>query len=183
MKLRTWLLLGLAMLAAYMGARAARRESEQLRLLWALAGLIAVASTATAPKTRSTEARLNALVPVVFPNTGGTINGNVTVNGSHTVSGTVSAGTLQGTLAAGYVSGTVASANTANTANSATSASTATNASFATNAGHVNDLSYPQSRPPNPSSAGSTYSQSQVQSLVVSLTDLITAVADSGLIS
>lgn len=84
------LLLGLALLAVYMGGRAARRNAEVLNLLWVLIGLTATASTAGTAKSRSTEDRLSALIPKVFPNTGGTISGPVTVNGSHTVNGSMS---------------------------------------------------------------------------------------------
>jgi hypothetical protein len=81
------LLLGIALVAVYMGGRAVKRNAEVLQLLWALIGMTAMASTANTPKTRSVEQRLNTLVPVVFPNTGGTITGNVDVTGNHTVGG------------------------------------------------------------------------------------------------
>lgn len=84
------LLLGLALLAVYMGGRAVKRNSEVLTLLWVLIGMTATASTAGTAKSRSTEDRLNGLIPVVFPNTGGTISGNVTVNGAHAVNGNMS---------------------------------------------------------------------------------------------
>lgn len=87
MKPKTLLLLGIALLAAYLGARALKRNAEVVQLLCALIGMTATASLANTPKTRSVENRLNALVPVVFPNTGGKITGNVDVTGNHTVGG------------------------------------------------------------------------------------------------
>ena len=56
--MRKLLLLGLALLAVYMGGRALKRNAEVLQLLWALVGMTAMASTANTPKARSTEARL-----------------------------------------------------------------------------------------------------------------------------
>jgi hypothetical protein len=113
MKLKTLLLLGIALLAAYMGGRALRRNAEVIQALWALIGMTALSGTANTPKTRSTEARLNSLVPVIFPNTGGTVNGAMTVNGTHSVngnsnvSGSVSAGT-RGTFGGDVItSGTI----------------------------------------------------------------------------
>lgn len=88
--MRKLLLLGLALLAAYMGGRALRRNAEVVQLLWALVGMTALTGTAGTAKSRSTEDRLSALIPKVFPNTGGTISGPVTVNGSHTVNGNMS---------------------------------------------------------------------------------------------
>lgn len=79
-------LVALALLAVYMGKRALRRENEIAKLLWALLAATAL-STASTPKTRSVETRLNSLVPQVFANTGGTINGNTVMNGNHTVNG------------------------------------------------------------------------------------------------
>lgn len=48
-------------------------------------------------KTRAVESRLSALETVTFPNTGGTISGNVTVTGTHTVNGNTQVG--------GYITG------------------------------------------------------------------------------
>lgn len=87
-------LLGLALLAVYMGGRAAKRNAEVLQLLWVLIGMTATLNGAGTAKSRSTEQRLNDLIPAVFPNTGGTITGNVTVTGSHTVDGGMAAGSL-----------------------------------------------------------------------------------------
>lgn len=79
-------LICLALLAVYMGKRAVRREAEIVRLLWVLLAMVAL-NSANTPKTRAIEDRLNALVPQVFPNTGGTITGPVTVNADHTING------------------------------------------------------------------------------------------------
>lgn len=109
--MRKLLLLAVALLAAHIGTRAVKRNAEVIQLLCALIGMSATASLANTPKTRAVEDRLNALVPAVgavtstannaqatannaYPKTGGTISGNVTVNGSHTVNGQVNASTL-----------------------------------------------------------------------------------------
>ena len=85
------LLLGIALLAAYIGARAVKRNAEAIQLICGLIGMTALStSLANTPKTRSVEDRLNALIPQVFPNTGGTVNGSVNVTGNHTVGGTLS---------------------------------------------------------------------------------------------
>lgn len=89
MKLKLLLLLGLALLAAHLGRKAAKANAELIQALWAVVGMVALTGTANTPKTRNVEDRLNALVPVIFPNTGGTISGPVTVNGNHTVNGTL----------------------------------------------------------------------------------------------
>lgn len=113
--MRKLLLLGVALLAAYLAGRAVKRNAEVITLLCVLTGLSATASLANTPKTRAVEDRLNALVPAVgavtatanaaqatassaqatadnsLPLTGGTVNGNVTVNGAHTVNGQVNA--------------------------------------------------------------------------------------------
>lgn len=94
------LLLGIALLAVYLGGRAARKNADVLQALWVLIGMTAMAGTANTPKARSTEARLNALVPVVFPNTGGTVTGNMTVTGTHAVGSNFSAG---GSVTAGTI--------------------------------------------------------------------------------
>ncbi|HEY2090124.1 MAG TPA: hypothetical protein VGH54_29400 [Mycobacterium sp.] len=101
------LLLLLALLAARMAARALRRETEVVSLLWALVGMTASASLANTPKTRSVEDRLNGVISTIgpqaanaYPKTGGTISGNVTVNGSHTVNGQVNAQTVSASGAA-----------------------------------------------------------------------------------
>jgi hypothetical protein len=81
-----------------------------LSLGWGLMFLLAafawtaLSGASVAAKARSTEDRVNALVPVVgtaaaqaanaFPKTGGTVSGSVTVTGSHTVNGQVNANTL-----------------------------------------------------------------------------------------
>lgn len=89
--MKKWIMLGLALLAAYMASHAVKRDTEVIRLLWILIGLTAAStSLANTPKARSTEQRLNDLIPQVFPNTGGTVNGSVNVTGNHTVGGTLS---------------------------------------------------------------------------------------------
>jgi hypothetical protein len=81
-----------------------------LSLSWALMFLLAafawtaLSGASVAAKARSTEDRVNNLVPVIgaastlaanaFPRTGGTVSGSVTVTGAHTVNGQVNAGTL-----------------------------------------------------------------------------------------
>lgn len=75
-----------------------------LMVLLAAFAWVALSGASVAAKARSTEDRVNALVPVVgtaaaqaanaYPKTGGTISGNVTVNGSHSVNGQVNANTL-----------------------------------------------------------------------------------------
>lgn len=90
--MRKWLLLAVALAAVYMGGRAARRNAEVLQLLWVLIGMTATAGTAGTAKSRSTEDRLGALIPKVFPNTGGTISGSVTVAGNHNVGGQLNVG-------------------------------------------------------------------------------------------
>jgi hypothetical protein len=69
-----------------------------LMTLLAAFAWVALSGATVAAKARGTEARLNNLIPTVFPNTGGTINGPVTVNGSHTVNGNH---TVSGTIASG----------------------------------------------------------------------------------
>jgi cytoskeletal protein CcmA (bactofilin family) len=86
------LFLLVAVLALRAAGRAATRNAQAASLLWMLIAATANAGTANTPKSRSTEQRLANLIPVVFPNTGGTITGNVTVQGSHTVTGSVQAG-------------------------------------------------------------------------------------------
>lgn len=88
--MRKLLLVLLVMLAVRMAGRAVRQNAEVMAALWLLLGLTATASTAGTAKSRSTEDRLNGLIPVVFPNTGGTITGSVTVNGNHTIGGNLS---------------------------------------------------------------------------------------------
>lgn len=83
------LLLAMALAAAYLAVRAARRNAETITLLCVLIGLSATASTANSPKTRAVEDRLNSLIPVVFPNTGGTVNGSMTVTGNHTAANVI----------------------------------------------------------------------------------------------
>lgn len=56
-----WVLL--ALLAVRLAGRAARRQAEVTAMLWELIALIAGMSTSGTPKSRSTEDRLNALVP------------------------------------------------------------------------------------------------------------------------
>jgi len=79
--MKKWLLLGVALLAAYIGTRAVKRNAEVIQLVCALIGMTAAAGLAGTPKTRSVEHRLNALIPTVFPNTGGTVTGPVTATG------------------------------------------------------------------------------------------------------
>jgi hypothetical protein len=62
---------------------------------------VALSGASTAAKARSTEDRVNALVPAVgtavtlagnaLPKTGGTVSGSLSVSGTHTVSGTLTA--------------------------------------------------------------------------------------------
>jgi len=80
------------MLTLWLAGKAAKRQAQVFQVLWMLVAMTASLGTANTAKTRSIENRLNALVPVVFPNTGGTITGNVDVTGNHTVGGSVSAG-------------------------------------------------------------------------------------------
>lgn len=86
-KISMLLLILLAMVAVRMAGRAARRNADVMAALWLLLGMTATASTSGTAKSRSTEDRLNSLIPAVFPNTGGTITGSVTVNGNHNVGG------------------------------------------------------------------------------------------------
>jgi hypothetical protein len=75
-----------------------------IMILLAAFAWTALSGATVAAKARSTEDRVNALVPVIgaasalasnaFPKTGGTVSGSVTVTGSHTVNGQVNAGTL-----------------------------------------------------------------------------------------
>lgn len=88
------LLICLALLAVKMAGRAATRNAEVMAALWLLLGMTATLNGAGTAKSRSTEQRLNDLIPAVFPNTGGTVTGSMTVTGSHTVNGGVSAGSL-----------------------------------------------------------------------------------------
>lgn len=90
MKPKALFLLGIALLAAWIAVRAVKRNTEVVTLLCVLIGLNATAGLANTPKTRSVENRLNSLIPVVYPNTGGPINGPVTVNGTHAVNGNAS---------------------------------------------------------------------------------------------
>lgn len=62
--MRKFLLLGLAILAAYMAGRELKRNAELLSLLWALVGSLATATVNT-PKAMSTEARLNGVITAV----------------------------------------------------------------------------------------------------------------------
>jgi hypothetical protein len=95
------ILLFIALLAVRMAGRALRRQSEVTQLLWVLIGMTATASTTGTAKSRSTEARLNGLIPVVFPNTGGTISGSVNVTGNHNVGGSLNGPGGSGTLSIG----------------------------------------------------------------------------------
>jgi hypothetical protein len=121
------LLLLLAILAARMAARALRRETEVVSLLWTLVGMTAMAGNlANTPKTRSVEDRLNSLVATVgpqaanaFPKTGGTVTGSVVVTGNHQVNGSM-AGAGGGTLEVGaglHSSGTVVADSGLSTSN------------------------------------------------------------------
>lgn len=101
------LMLAVALLAVRMAGRAFKRDTEVMAALWALTCMTALAGAGTTPKARSTETRLNILIPKVFPNTGGTINGSVTVNGGHSVNGNMSVSgshTVGGQVNAGTVS-------------------------------------------------------------------------------
>lgn len=51
---------------------------------------VSLSGATVAAKARSTENRLNSVIPTIFPNTGGTIHGSVTVNGAHSVNGNMS---------------------------------------------------------------------------------------------
>lgn len=100
------MLIALAVLAAYMAKRAVRREAEVVKLLWVLLSMVALDS-ASSPKTRAVEARLNAIIPTIFSNQGGTIGGNVIVNGTHTVNGNMNVSgshNVSGQVNAGSVS-------------------------------------------------------------------------------
>lgn len=81
------LLILLAILAVRMAGRALKHNAEVTAALWLLLGMTAAVSTAGTAKSRSTEDRLNSLIPSVFPNTGGTVNGSMTVTGNHQVGG------------------------------------------------------------------------------------------------
>ena len=75
-----------------------------LMVLLAAFAWVALSGSTVAAKARSTEDRVNNLIPVVgaaaaqaanaFPKTGGTVSGSVTVTGSHTVNGQVNTNTL-----------------------------------------------------------------------------------------
>jgi hypothetical protein len=75
-----------------------------LMVLLAAFAWVAMSGASVAAKARSTEDRVNNLIPVVgaaataaanaYPKTGGTISGNVTVTGSHTVNGQINSNTL-----------------------------------------------------------------------------------------
>jgi len=107
--MRKIVLLLLVVLAVRMAGRAVKRNSEVIALLWVLIGMTASVSTAGTAKSRSTEDRLNGLIPKVFPNTGGTVTGSMTVNGNHFVGGSLFGGSGSGsTLTVGsptHVSG------------------------------------------------------------------------------
>jgi hypothetical protein len=94
--MKKYLLIALALVAAYMAKRALRHENEVIKLLWVLLGTVALNSPANTAKTRSIEDRLNALIPAVFPNTGGTVNGSMTVTGNHQVNGNLKVNTSSG---------------------------------------------------------------------------------------
>jgi hypothetical protein len=85
-------LLLLAILAVRLAGRAARQNVQLMAALWLLVGMSANLNASSDPKTRLVESRLNALVPVVFPNTGGTISGNVNVTGTHNVNSDLTVG-------------------------------------------------------------------------------------------
>jgi hypothetical protein len=137
-----------------------------LPLLWlhgiesliALAAFLLVSLHASASnvaaKARSTEQRVANLEGKVFPNTGGTVSGDVNATG------TVSANTLQGTLNAGYVSGTVSNANVAN---------------------NLNGLSIPQSRGGGMTNAPSSYNQSWGDSVVNEVTQINNSLGAAGI--
>jgi hypothetical protein len=86
------ILIVLALLAVRMAGRAVKQNAEVMAGLWLLLGMTATLNGAGTAKSRSTEQRLNDLIPAVFPNTGGTVSGNMTVAGNHTVAGNVSVG-------------------------------------------------------------------------------------------
>lgn len=111
-------------------------------------------SSNVAAKARSTETRVANLEGIVFPNTGGTVNGDINSTGN------VSANTLQGTLNAGYVSGTVSNANTAN---------------------NLNGLNIPQSRGGGMTNAPASYSQSWGASVVTEVTQINNALGNAGI--
>lgn len=208
MKLKTLLLLGLALLAVYMGGRALRRNAEVLQMLWALIGMTAL-GTANTPKTRSVEQRLNNLVPVVFPNTGGTITGNVVVTGTHAVGsnssigGSVSVGTV-GTFGGDVIlsgelsnpSGTLTTnGNHSVTGQLLVNASGSATMEIGGN-GHVTGGltvgggivtstggSIPAPRPSNAGAAGSTYTGAWGSSVTNVLNDLIAQLVTAGVLS
>lgn len=109
MKPKNLILLAMTMLAVWAAGRAARRAGAELsgyaQLTAALWTVLAMSLQLNSPqntaKTRAVEERLNALVPVVFPNTGGTINGNVNVNGTHTANQVLAGGVSSGASVAG----------------------------------------------------------------------------------
>lgn len=94
------LLLFVALVALRMASRAAARNAQAASLLWMLACATANLGANTA-KSRSTEDRLNNLIPVVFPNTGGTINGSVTVTGTHAANQVLAGGASSSASVAG----------------------------------------------------------------------------------
>jgi hypothetical protein len=203
------LLLGLALLAVYMGDRALRRNAEVLQMLWALIGMTAMAGTANTPKNRSVENRLNALVPVVFPNTGGTVTGNMVVTGTHSVGsnasvgGSVSVGTV-GTFGGDVIlSGEISnpSGTLTTNGNHSVTGQLLVNASGSATMeiggnGHVTGGltvgggivtstggSIPQPRPSNPGSPSSTYNSAWASSVTNIVQDIINQLVAAGVLS
>lgn len=72
----------------------------------AIYGLVVLGATGgNTAKSYTTEQRLNNLVPIIFPNTGGQINGNVNVSGTHSANQIYAGGTSGGSAS---VTGTTA---------------------------------------------------------------------------
>jgi hypothetical protein len=128
--LKKMLLLLAALVALRMAGRALGRQSQAVTLLWMLIAATAGLSVDT-PKSRSTEARLNTLITQVFPNTGGTVNGSMTVTGNHVVNGTVKVSTTSGSATlevggGGHLSGSLQVDSGVNTSTVNVGASTST---------------------------------------------------------
>jgi len=99
MKPKHLVILALAALATWMASRAVKRieaepHAQIMAALWAVLACSIQLNAANTPKTRAIEDRLNSVIPTIFSNPGGTINGSVTTNGSHTVNGQVNSNSL-----------------------------------------------------------------------------------------
>lgn len=89
MKLKTWLMLGIALAAAYMAKRSLARQPEVITLLWAVIGLSAAATTANTPKARSTEQRLSGVISQVGTTTSTANSAQSTANSAQSLANTV----------------------------------------------------------------------------------------------